>query len=76
MTANEMIPAVGKTVGVVCENWVIPMVVRDVKESWGRVRLLVAPQDDLASGEQWVEMGRVKRITNPDERTINVPNLW
>lgn len=60
MTATEMIPAVGATVMVRCESLVVRCRVKDVKESWGRPRLLVVP--DAGAGEQWVELGRLTMV--------------
>ena len=59
MTCNEMVPAVGTVVMVSFESVNVACSVVDVKESWGRPRLLVAPMK--GNGQQWVEMGRISR---------------
>ena len=41
-----------------CEALEVACTVRDVKESYGRPRLLVRPE--AGTGEQWVELGRVR----------------
>lgn len=58
MTANQMLPAIGQIVAVNFESIVVSCTVRDVKTSWNKVRLLVAPI--LGEGEQWVEMPRIQ----------------
>lgn len=65
-TAMQMIPAVGQTVNVITESWTIPMIVRDVKNTWNKIRLEVEPVN--GSGRQWVELGRIARPTQ--ERSI------
>lgn len=57
ITYNDMTPAVGQRVSVRFEELRITCQVRNVKSSYGRVRLLVAPES--GSGEQWVEMSRL-----------------
>jgi hypothetical protein len=52
-----MLPALGARVFVRCETLQIECTVKNVKNSWGQPRLLVAPVS--GSGEQWVELGRV-----------------
>jgi hypothetical protein len=56
-TAAEMAIAIGSTILVQCESIRVACIVKDAKNSWGRVRLLVTPLQ--GAGEQWVEMGRV-----------------
>ena len=64
MTATQMIPAVGAQVevrtgvgeiAVLCE-------VRDVKTSYGNIRLFVTPV--AGSGSAWVELSRVRTLGN------------
>jgi hypothetical protein len=52
-----MLPAVGQAVLVRCENLQVRCSVIDVKNSYGRPRLLVRPEN--GTGEQWVELSRV-----------------
>jgi len=59
-TATQMIPAVGKQINVHVETWVIPMMVTDVKNAWGRIRLEVEPIS--GTGRQWIELTRVQRV--------------
>lgn len=61
ITYNDMTPAVGQRVSVRFEELRITCSVRNVKSSYGRVRLLVAPES--GSGEQWVEMSRLNLPT-------------
>jgi hypothetical protein len=56
-TAREMIPALGAHVTVRFESLTVECWVKDVKNSYGRPRLLIVPV--VGSGEQWVELGRV-----------------
>lgn len=56
-TALDMLPAIGAQVSVRCEQMQIACTVKNVKNSWGKPRLLVTPV--AGSGEQWVEMERV-----------------
>jgi len=56
-TCKEMLPAIGARVLVEFEQVRIACMVRDVKNSYGRVRLLVEPI--YGAGEQWIEMARV-----------------
>ena len=56
-TAREMIPALGAHVLVRFESLTVECWVKDVKNSWGKPRLLIVPV--VGSGEQWVELGRV-----------------
>jgi len=60
-TALDMIPALGARVLVRCEAMQIECTVKNVKNSYGQPRLLVAPV--AGSGEQWVEMRRVTATT-------------
>ena len=62
-TALEMIPAIGVHVTVRCEQMQVECIVKNVKNSWGQPRLLVAPV--AGGGEQWVEMGRVSVLPRP-----------
>jgi hypothetical protein len=56
-TAREMIPALGAHVLVRFESLTVECWVKDVKNAWGKPRLLIVPV--VGSGEQWVELGRV-----------------
>jgi hypothetical protein len=62
-----MIPAVGATVLVACEQMNIACAVRDVKMSYGRPRFLVRPL--AGNGEQWVEL---QRISVTETRAANI----
>lgn len=57
-TAVEMIPAVGQDVYLKSGSLLVQCKVVDVKNSWGKVRLLITP--NLGSGQQWVEMSSIK----------------
>ena len=57
MTANEMLPAVGATVMVACEQLSVACVVLDAKMSYGRPRFRVRPM--AGAGDQWVELQRL-----------------
>lgn len=57
ITYHDMTPAIGQRVSVNFESVRVTCSVRNVKSSYGRVRLLVAPE--FGSGEQWVEMSRL-----------------
>jgi hypothetical protein len=63
MTAKEMIPAVGATVGVECGELVVTCQVLDVKMSYGQVRLMVTPADGC--GQCWIQISRLRKT--PDE---------
>mgnify|MGYP001616050148 CR=1 len=56
-TARQMLPAIGQSVTVRCESLHVACTVEDVKNSYGRNRLLVRPLS--GSGQQWVELERV-----------------
>lgn len=58
MTATEMIPAVGEPVRVRFEDLWIDATVVDVKNVWGKARLLIRPV--AGQGQQWVELGRLE----------------
>lgn len=60
ITAKEMIVAVGANVLVRCEDLWVTCVVVDVKNAYGKNRLLVRPM--VGDGTQWVEMGRIVRV--------------
>lgn len=57
-TCLDMIPAIGARVIVRFEDIQIECVVSDVKNSWGKPRLLITPVS--GNGSQWVEMSRVR----------------
>lgn len=67
MTANMMVQAIGKKVDIHVEKWFIPMIVMDVKVSYGTPRLLVKPVN--GDGEAWVELSRVRMV---DTKEIKV----
>lgn len=58
-TCNQMLPAIGQTVSARFEDLTIICTVLDVKSSYGRVRLQVAPLS--GTGSQWVEITRLVR---------------
>jgi len=58
-TYHDMTPAIGARVAVAFEGIRVACTVLNVKSSYGRMRLLVAPE--LGSGEQWVEITRLQR---------------
>lgn len=70
MTANEMAPAVGQTVLVRMERWVLPCLVRDVRNVWGKPQLLVVPVS--GSGEGWIDLGRLVRDVAPAGKGLQV----
>ena len=59
-TCLSMLPAVGAKITVRFESLSIDCTVKDVKNSWGKPRLLVEPL--TGRGEQWVEMSRVATL--------------
>ena len=59
-TVKQLQPALGDTVGVSFEKLTIACRVLDAKNSYGQVRLLVAPL--AGDGEQWIELGRLRAI--------------
>ena len=59
-TCNEMLPAIGQTVMVKFESLMLDCQVLDVKSSYGRIRLNVAPIS--GQGTQWVEISRLSRL--------------
>jgi hypothetical protein len=71
-TALDMIPALGARVLVRCdasrEAMQVECTVKNVKNSWGKPRLLVTPV--AGSGEQWVELERVTVPAGSDERRL------
>ena len=56
-TCLSMLPAIGAPVRVRFESIYVECIVRDVKSSWGKARLMVVPV--TGSGSQWVEMDRI-----------------
>ena len=56
-TARRMIPALGAHVFVRFEDLSIECWIKDVKNSYGNIRLLITPV--TGSGEQWIGMGRI-----------------
>jgi hypothetical protein len=67
-TAREMVPALGARVIVRCESLNVECIVKDVKNAWGKPRLLVTPV--AGSNEQWVELGRVISVPATEKRTV------
>lgn len=65
MTATEMIPAVGHTVGLRSGVLIIDCRVLDVKMSWGKPRFLVTPCQ--GQGEQWVKMSSLQQSVSQKE---------
>lgn len=61
MTALQMTPAIGATVLLRCEGLQVRCTIQDVKNSYGRARLLVAPA--AGSGAQWVELSRIELVS-------------
>jgi len=59
-TAKQMLPALGAAVLVTFESVTVECEVIDVKNSYGKPRLLISPVS--GSGEQWVELGRVSLL--------------
>ncbi len=59
-TAKQMLPAIGQTVLVRCEQMQVACLVMDVKNSYGQVRLYVIPV--AGNTGQWIEMGRVSPV--------------
>lgn len=57
-TARQMLPVIGQVVMVRVEAFHINMVVKDVKQSWGQTRLLVAPINGAGTGEAWIDCSR------------------
>lgn len=62
MTATQMIPAVGQDVMVRMESLSVSCKVLDVKCSYGRPRLLIAPLS--GGGQQWIETSRITAVVN------------
>jgi hypothetical protein len=64
MTAAQMSVAIGQKV-----NWnaskdiKVECEVRDVKQAYGNIRLLIVPVAGI--GSQWVDVNSVSRITSP-----------
>lgn len=58
-TVNQLHPTIGQVVVVRMESFGIDMLVKDVKQSYGQIRLLVAPLN--GTGEAWVDISRCSR---------------
>jgi hypothetical protein len=73
ITYHDMTPAIGAKVSVKFEDIRVPCTVRNVKNSYGRVRLEVVPES--GSGSQWVEVSRLTKIPDngKSEATALVP---
>lgn len=59
-TCKDMLPAIGQTVLVRCEDMQVACIVADVKSSWGNTRLYVIPVAGCRG--QWVEMARIAAV--------------
>lgn len=57
-TCRTMQPALGAWVQVRCEDLWIECEVKDIKNAYGRVRVLVQPL--AGEGTQWVELSRTR----------------
>jgi hypothetical protein len=66
-TATEMIPALGQIAYIRFESITVLCRVMDVKQSYGRVRLQVAPTE--GENRQWVELSRVSSVMSNEEAT-------
>lgn len=67
LTAKTMLPAIGQQVNARFEDLTIHCTVQDVKQSYGRIRLLIVPVS--GTGSQWVEMQRVSLLTDSTKLT-------
>lgn len=56
-TVKGLAPAIGQIVLVRFEEVKITCEIVDVKNSWNKVRVLVAPVNGV--GTQWIELGRI-----------------
>ena len=56
-TCLTMLPAIGAKVTVRFESLTIDCTVKDVKNAWGKPRLLIEPE--TGRGQQWIELSRV-----------------
>jgi hypothetical protein len=56
-TVNDLVPAIGARVLVRFESLTVACTVRNAKNTWNKVRLLVSPV--AGEGEQWIELGRL-----------------
>lgn len=56
-TACSLIVAVGQTVQVRVEKWVVPMMVRDAKSAYGVPRVQVEPL--YGEGLAWIDLCRI-----------------
>ena len=56
-TAAKMAVAIGQTVNVRVESWIIPMKVIDAKSAWGNIRVEVEPLS--GEGRAWIELSRI-----------------
>ena len=72
-TCLDMLFAIGASVQVRFEDLHIACTVRNVKNSWGKPRLLVAPVS--GSGEQWAELSRIVNPSGKDYHSSNCPTL-
>jgi hypothetical protein len=65
ITATEMSPALGQRILVKFESMRVLCTVLDVKNVYGRERLLVAPIE--GNGQQWVELSRIAILGQSDK---------
>lgn len=65
MTTLELSAPIGKTVMVRMQEFSVPCVILDTKESWGRVRFQVTPLD--GEGVAWIEDGRILSVVTDRE---------
>lgn len=58
MTAQELAAYVGKSATLESEGVSIPVTIKDARESYGRIDVLVSPTQ--GEGETWVDVKRVR----------------
>ena len=63
MTVKEMNQAIGQEIGVRLGDFVVRMTIIDIKQAYGRVRFLVEPDLAWGSGQQWVEIDRLQKVS-------------
>jgi hypothetical protein len=63
-TAVEMLPALGQYLYVKFESITVLSQVINVKQSYGRIRVEIAPVN--GEGHQWIEMSRVSSVMSND----------
>jgi hypothetical protein len=70
-TVKQLNIAIGQQVAVRTEGWTIPMMVDDVKTTYGVVRIKVSPLS--GQGSAWIDLGRVVRSS--DSRSLTAQSL-